>query len=63
MDDLKNRRRLTTSVDKGIYKAFVNYSLDTMIPASRMMDEALADYLNKKNVKYELQGSYRKKVK
>lgn len=63
MDDLKYRKRLSTSVDKGIYKAVYNYSVDTRIPLSRLLDEALEDFLNKNDVPYLVEAPYKKRNK
>ncbi len=60
MEDLKYRRRLSTSVDKGIYAAFYNHSIDTRIPMSRLIDEALADFLDKYGVDYKTSAPYRR---
>lgn len=61
MDDLKYRKRLSTSVDKGIYRAVYNYSIDTRIPLSRLLDEALEDFLHKNNVEYMVEAPYERK--
>ena len=61
MDDLKYRKRLSTSMDKGIYKAVYNYSVDTRIPLSRLLDEALEDFLNKNDVPYLVEAPYKKR--
>ncbi len=61
MDDLKYRRRFSTSVDKGIHKAFYNYSIETGMQMSKMTDEAFEDYLKKHGVPYERQEAYNRK--
>lgn len=53
MDDLKYRVRLSTSVDKGLHKAIYNFSINSKIPLSRLLDEALEDLLKKRNIPYE----------
>ena len=55
-DDLKYRKRMSTSVDKGLYKAIYNYSIDTKVPLSRLLDEAIEDYLKKKNLEYDTES-------
>ena len=55
MDDLKYRKRMSTSIDKGLYLAIYNYSVDSRIPLSRLMDEAIEDLLKKKNVNYQIE--------
>ena len=62
-DYLKYRGRLTTSIDKGLHKAFYNYSIDTRIPMSRLADEAIEDLLIKYNVPYEIEAPYKKEKK
>ena len=44
---LKNRQRLGSAVDKGLYKKLKKLSVDTKIPMSRLLDEAIID-LSKK---------------
>ena len=58
--DLKYRERFTTSVDKGLYKAFYNYSIDSKIPLSRLADEAIEDFLIKSGVSYSAETPYKK---
>ena len=58
--DLKYRTRFTTSIDKGLHKAFYNYSIDSKIPLSRLADEAIEDFLNKNNVPYVVEAPYKK---
>lgn len=60
MDDLKYRKRISTSIDKGIYKAVYNYSFDSKIPLSRVLDEAIEDYLNKQGLEYTTEAPYGK---
>jgi len=61
--DLKYRTRFTTSVDKGLYKALYNYSIDSKIPLSRLMDEAIEDFLIKHDISYEVEVPYKKEIK
>ena len=61
--DLKYRTRFTTSVDKGLYKALYNYSIDSKVPLSRLADEAIEDFLTKKNLSYEVEAPYKKEKK
>ena len=58
--DLKYRTRFTTSIDKGLYKAFYNYSIESKIPMSRLADEAIEAFLIKNNVQYEIEAPYKK---
>lgn len=63
MDDLKYRSRFSTSIDKGIYRAFYNYSLDSGMQMSKMADEAFGDYLAKHGITYtRLQPYNRKRI-
>lgn len=57
--DLKYRHRLSSSVDLGIYKAFHNYATECRIPMSRLLDEAIGDFLDKNDVEYELTAPYK----
>lgn len=45
--DLKYRQRVTTSIDKELYKAFKAISDKTRIPQSKLFDEAIEDLLKK----------------
>lgn len=60
MDDLKYRKRLSSSIDKGLYKAIYNFSVDSRIPLSRLLDEAIEDYLNKKGIEFSVEAQYKK---
>lgn len=62
MDNLKYRKRLSTSIDKELYKAVYNYSIHTRIPLSRLMDEAIMDLLNKHQVPYETAPSFKEEL-
>ena len=61
--DLKYRARLSSSIDKGLYSAIYNYSIDSRIPLSRLLDEAIADFLQKKGLPYNLSRPYQKQPK
>ena len=61
--DLKYRDKFGTSVDKGLFKAFYNYSIDSKIPLSRLADEAIEDFLNKYNLPYTVEAPYKKERK
>lgn len=45
--DLKYRQRVTTSIDKALYKAFRELSDKTRVPQSKLFDEAIEDLLKK----------------
>ena len=49
--DLVTRERLSTSVDKEILKNAKKVSIDTKIPFSKLMDEALEDLITKYKTK------------
>lgn len=38
---LKNRTRISNAVDKELYKQLQQISKDTMIPVSRLLDQAI----------------------
>ncbi len=61
MIELKYRRRLSTSVDKGLYEALFNYSYDSGIPMSRLLDRAIEDFLKKNELPYEKKEPYGRK--
>jgi len=61
--DLKYRTRFTTSVDNGLYKALYNYSIDSKIPLSRLVDEAIEDLLKKNDLPFEAEAPYKKERK
>ena len=44
---LKNRVQVGIIMDNEIYKRLKNYSDDTMIPMSRIVDKAVEEYINK----------------
>ena len=58
--DLKYRARFTTSIDKGIYVALYNYSIDSQIPLSRLADEAFEDFLKKYGVEFSREAPYKR---
>ncbi len=48
---LVNRKRFTTAIDKKLHERLFKYSKETMIPVSKLLDEAIADLLKKRKVK------------
>lgn len=54
---------MSSSIDKGLYKAIYNHSIATRIPLSRLLDDAIEDYLKKNNIEYEVFGPYKKELK
>ena len=62
MGDLKYRERLSSSVDKGLYRAIRKYSIETRIPLSKLLDEAIEDFLKKNGVSYEIEDNLRRKL-
>lgn len=63
MSDLKYRERISSSIDKGLCKAIYNHSIDTKIPMSRLLDEAIENYLKLHEIPYTLEGPYKKEKK
>lgn len=59
MSDLKYRERLSTSVDKGLYKAIYNHALHSGIPLSRILDTAIEEYLNDHHIEYTRESPYK----
>ena len=57
--ELKNRDRLSTTVDKGLYKAIKGYCDRSLVPMSKIIDEAVEDFLIKKGIPYEWVAPYR----
>ena len=47
-DRLKNRIRFSTTVDKKTIEALKEYSNQTMIPISKIIDVAVQEYIKKK---------------
>ena len=62
MGDLKYRERLSSSVDKGLYRAIRKYSIETRIPLSKLLDEASEDFLKKNGVSYEIEDNLRRNL-
>ena len=62
MGDLKYRERLSSSVDKGLYRAIRKYSIETRIPLSKLLDEAIEDFLKKNGVSYEIADNLRRNL-
>lgn len=48
-DMLKNRVRFSTTLDKSVEKKLKNYSNQTMIPISKIVDSAILNYLSGKS--------------
>jgi predicted DNA-binding protein len=44
---LKNRERIGTSLPIELVQKLKNYSEETMIPISKIMEKAIEEYLNK----------------
>ena len=61
--DLKYRTRFTTSIDKRLYKALYNFSIDSKIPLSRLADEAIENFLIKNKLSYSVESPYKKEKK
>jgi mRNA-degrading endonuclease RelE of RelBE toxin-antitoxin system len=47
---LKNRARLSSTIDKNLFKKIKKLSEKTRIPVSRLLDEALEDLFKKYEV-------------
>lgn len=47
MSDLKNRTRYSTSIDKELLNKLKELSITTKIPATKLLDEAIEELLNK----------------
>ena len=62
MGDIKYRERLSSSVDKGLYRAIRKYSIETRIPLSKLLDEAIEDFLKKNGVSYEIEDNLRRNL-
>ena len=44
---LKNRTRIGSAIDKNLYEQLKKLSEDTRIPISKLLDEAIADLIEK----------------
>ena len=62
MGDLKYRERLSSSVDKGLYRAIRKYSIEKRINLSKLLDEAIEDFLKKNGVSYEIEDNLRRNL-
>lgn len=45
-DELKNRYRFSTTLDKEVVKELKDYSKQTMIPISKIVDSAIKEYID-----------------
>ena len=50
-DSLKNRVRFSSTLSPEVDKALKEYSQKTMIPISKILDMAIAEFINKDNGK------------
>ena len=48
-DELKNRVRFSTTLDKEVEKRLKEYSKQTMIPISKIVDSSILDYISRKS--------------
>ena len=48
-DELKNRVRFSTTLDKEVEQKLKDYSKQTMIPISKIVDSAILEYINNKS--------------
>ena len=48
-DELKNRVRFSTTLDKEVDKKLKEYSKQTMIPISKIVDSSILDYISRKS--------------
>lgn len=48
---LKNRTPFANAMDSYLYKQLQDYSKRTMIPISRILDDAIKEYLSKRSKK------------
>lgn len=46
--ELKKRIHISTNIDKEIFNKLKQYSEDTMIPMTKIIDRALKEYLERK---------------
>lgn len=49
-DELKNRVRFSTTLDKEVDKKLKDYAKQTMIPISKIVDSAITEYLSSKQL-------------
>lgn len=50
-DELKNRVRFSTTLDKETEKQLKEYSKQSLIPISKIVDNAIIEYLSKNALK------------
>lgn len=50
-DELKNRIRFSTTLDKDIERKLKEYSKQSMIPISKLVDTAIARFIESQNNK------------
>ena len=50
-DSLKNRVRFSSTLSPEVVKALKEYSHKTMIPISKILDMAIAEFVNKESKK------------
>ena len=50
-DELKNRVRFSTTLDKETEKQLKEYSKQSLIPMSKIVDNAIIEYLSKNALK------------
>jgi hypothetical protein len=48
-NELKNRVRFSTTLDKNVEQKLKNYSATTLIPISKILDKAILEHINKQN--------------
>lgn len=60
VDRLKNRARISSSVDPVLWKHMQQLSDKTRIPLSKLLDEAFEDLLKKYNVEVKTNESWNK---
>lgn len=48
-DELKNRVRFSTTLDKEVERKLKDFSRQTMIPISKIVDSAISEFLDKKS--------------
>lgn len=49
--NLKNRKPVGLALDNDVYKQLKQYSEETMIPMSKIVDKAITEYLEKQDNK------------